>query len=345
VSILDQERPPKQKKQRPPKPTSASVPASAALASPSAAQAAVSPKRSSVIKANGSTPERDKGRPRKVVTFGEQPEVKVIDPSAGVEAPAPPSQVGDDHVAEGASAQTRKRFGWRTNAPAESIFDIEGLDEAHPSLPSAPQRTRDSMQQPRLNNGRAARTSSLLASMSYRPPSAIPQKPNTAPRTPISASAPTPSALDVFKPHEQQLRQLVGADLPSHRNGWKKNGRAWAMFARGRRADSSALMLDDEDDEDVAGQGDYSDSEDSDDQEAQRERAMKFGAGSLPIAIAPIHSLGRPRPAASVATKLPTVADAEEGAEPATARERARSILENRLSPASDDPQVWRSVV
>lgn len=159
----------------------------------------------------------------------------------------------------------------------------------------------------------------------------------------MSTSAPAPSILaaEQFKPHEQQLRQLVGADLPSHRAGWQKDGKAWAMFSRGR-AKNSALAPDDEDengaDGDADNDGDESDSEDDD--EERQNRAMQFGAGSLPIAITPIAqmgSLGRQRIAESqtrlgTSTRLATVDESgADLAEPATARERAQMIAEGRF--------------
>ena len=112
-SILSQDRPPKQPKKKI-APVAASLPALALQPAPGVVPGTgssvppVSPKRASVIKTNGGTPERDRTR-RKVVTFGEQPEVKVIDatPTPGAETLPPPTSVVEEHIEEGKSP----RFG------------------------------------------------------------------------------------------------------------------------------------------------------------------------------------------------------------------------------------------
>ncbi|KZW03725.1 hypothetical protein EXIGLDRAFT_743476 [Exidia glandulosa HHB12029] len=319
----EQERAPKRKKKvrQPPTAqtsgtgsTSTAPSQGAAVPGPSASASAFSPPRGSSLRTsmvNGtshSTPEKDRGKRK--VTFDEEPEVLVIQPApaspAVVPAPAARPPPEDDHVEEVA------------------IFDLDGLDEAHPAPPppTAPSNPSPS----RAVNGRAARTSSLLASMSYRAPSALSASASAPPTPPaISASAPT----EHFKPYEEHLRSLVAADYPTHREAWKKGGKAWAMFARGRRHRSSALVLGDTEPE---MEDDSGDEEDEAEEKAQEPQIAR----SLPIAIAPVAGLGAAR-------RRPQLDDVPEELVPenATARQRAAMILHRGVP----DEGVTRSLV
>ncbi len=47
--------------------------------------------------------------------------------------------------------------------------------------------------------------------------------------------------------YDQELRRLVGADMPSHRGSWSNNNDTWQRFQRGAHgADSSVIMEEDE---------------------------------------------------------------------------------------------------
>ncbi|EJD48593.1 hypothetical protein AURDEDRAFT_112994 [Auricularia subglabra TFB-10046 SS5] len=291
---------------------SVNVPRSSTSAAPAPPSVVVSPPRASAIKANG-TPEKDKGK-RKVVTFEEEPEVLVIQQPAPSPSPKPQLPPDDDRIEEMA------------------MFELDGLDEAHPALPPSPAPVNGTAAHApsRAVNGRAARTSALLASLSYRAPSTL-----SAGAAAISASAPpAPAPVETFKPYEEHLRRLVGADLPSHRDGWKKGGKAWKMFARGRRGRDGAMS-----DGDAEPADEDEDASTDDESPVQPQQGY---ASSLPIPIGPIASLARARRAPAPALE-PVPEDTGAGAAAAdTARQRARDILQRRAD--LPDAGMWRSL-
>ncbi|KII95290.1 hypothetical protein PLICRDRAFT_34131 [Plicaturopsis crispa FD-325 SS-3] len=232
----------------------------------------------------------------------------------------------------------------RASLDAEDmIFDLEddASDRASLDTGSSPlYQLQEHVQAPERPARKRTNQSSLSQSFSNLRPTSLPVPSNM--RTPVQQAdidsipqllrpAPGASSLhnrptrrrsmehltdkeDEYDDREAAIRQLVAADIPSHRGAWKKNSKAWKTFSRrqdGKPNSRYGGLIPEEtedgadmDENDIIGlPSDESDEDDSDGEDVQWDQYKSPAlASSLPIAIGP---LGKTREALSLASYQP----------------------------------------
>ncbi|KAG8681921.1 hypothetical protein FRC09_017145 [Ceratobasidium sp. 395] len=178
------------------------------------------------------TPRNGVAEGKRKVTF--QADVKEED---GASQPVPRKDDGDGDYGDVEATGTPVLFDLdeedEGNQPSTVVKDEAGTSE-QPVTPRAKAKARaksKSQKQPPPIGRKAPVPALLTVDLSSTP---APSKPKAQPKSPQQAA----KARQV-RPGEDKLLELLAANLPSHRDAWKPNGKAWDFFdARRKFGDS-----------------------------------------------------------------------------------------------------------
>ncbi|TFY72895.1 hypothetical protein EVG20_g85 [Dentipellis fragilis] len=133
------------------------------------------------------------------------------------------------------------------NGVEEAIFDLD-------------QETAD---RPENEDPNAVKLSLPLLEPPHMPARPAHRRSTSAAPAPSKANGDSASAVESKKPEEEplspreaELLRLVAADVPSHRNGWKRDSKAWQTFVTrqgGKSKYPAALSFDEEEEDDENG--------------------------------------------------------------------------------------------